>query len=695
MGRLKDNNFETEYRTLVSDAIDNFYIPCLKSSNQYLRSVGYFRSSIFLIIGPEIIEFAKKGGKISLICSHELDANDIEAIIHGNEEYKKRAKKKFDEEVEYILKESHSNYSCKVLATLISCSIMTVKIAFKIKPNSGIYHEKMGIFIDEYGDMVSFTGSKNETWSAWEDHEGNHENIEVFSSWVNDDLLIRTSKHKNYYEQLWNDRTLGLSIEEISENNLNKLTKISEKDLDSIDVNKIRIISLKNLQKVYKNIENLRDYQEQVLKNWEKNNYQGIFELATGSGKTVTALKAIDDHTKNGQIALVLVPSSLLLKQWEGEINKEIDNPFILLAGDGNTKWKKNLDIFSLDIKTERRRIILATMQTGSSDQFLDEVKKIKNLLIVIDETHQIGSDKNSKALEIDAQKRIGLSATPKRHNDPKGTQKIYDYFNGVIEPKFSIFDAIGKALVKYTYHPHMLNLSQSESDEWTEVSKKIRKEIAQTNSKDKPFFLSSKAKLLLIQRSRIAKKTDTKIQLAKKVIEDNYEPGQKWLIYCEDSDQLKKVKEILSCKKILILEYYSNMKGDQSQTLELFQHQGGILVSIKCLDEGVDIPSISHAMILASSQNPRQFIQRRGRVLRKHDSKIYAEIHDALVTPVSLENEPDQLALLKSEIIRAYEFSKYALNNDGGIKLKQKAIQLGFNIDEIIDDGFEEEEIA
>ena len=695
MGRLKDNFFETEYRTQISDAIDNFYIPCLKSSKQYLRSVGYFRSSIFLIIGPEIVEFAKNGGKISLICSHELDADDIDAIIRGGEAFKTKAKNNFDEEIEYILKESESNYSCKVLATLIACGAMSVKIAFKVKPHSGIYHEKMGIFIDDYGDAVSFTGSKNETWSAWEDQEGNHENIEVFCSWVNDDLKTRTTNHKNYYQQLWGDDTPGLSVEEISNENLNKLSTISEKNLDAIDVKKIRKITPKLLSKVQKNIDNLRDYQELVLENWEKNNYRGIFELATGSGKTVTALKAIDDHTKNGQIALVLVPSSLLFKQWQNEIKKEIDNPFVLLAGDQNIKWKERMEIFSQDIQTDQRRIILATMQTGSSKQFLDQAKKINNLLIVIDETHQIGSDKNSNALEIDAQKRIGLSATPKRHNDPEGTQKIYDYFDGVIEPKFSIFDAIGKALVKYTYHPHMLNLSQSESDEWAELSKKIRKEIAQTNSKDKPFFLSSKAKLLLIQRSRIAKKTDSKIQLAKKIIEDNYEPGQKWLIYCEDSDQLKKVKEILSNKKILILEYYSNMEGDQSQTLELFQHQGGILVSIKCLDEGVDIPSISHAMILASSQNPRQFIQRRGRVLRKHDSKIYAEIHDALVTPVSLENEPDQLALLKSEIIRAYEFSKYALNNDGGMKLKQKAIQLGFNIDEIIDDGFEEEEIA
>lgn len=692
MGRLRDNVFETEYRSLISDAIQNFYIPCLKSSKHYLRSVGYFRSSIFLIIGPEIIEFAKNGGKISLICSHELNANDIEAILQGNEEYKNTAKKKFDEEVEYILKESQSNYSCKVLATLISCGVMNVKIAFKVKPNSGIYHEKMGIFIDEYGDMVSFTGSKNETWSAWEDHEGNHENIEVFSSWVNDDLLTRTSKHKSYYERLWNGDISGLSVENLTKENLNRLSTVSEKDIDSIDVSKIRRISRKNLLKAHKNIENLRDYQELVLKNWEKNNYRGIFELATGSGKTVTALKAIDDHTRKGQIALVLVPSSLLLKQWQSEIKKEIDNPFILLAGDGNIKWKKNIEIFSLDIKTEKRRIILATMQTGSNDEFLNQIKRIKNLLIVIDETHQIGSDKNSKALEINAQKRIGLSATPRRHNDPEGTQKIFDYFDGVIEPKFSIFDAIGKALVKYTYHPHMLILSQTESDAWEEFSKKIKKEIAKTNSKDKPIFLSPLAKLWLIQRSRIAKKTSTKIDLARRVIQKYYESGQKWLIYCEDTEQLKSVKAVLSNEKIPLYEYYSNMDGDQETTLNLFQHQGGILVSIKCLDEGVDIPSISHALILASSQNPRQFIQRRGRVLRKHNSKIFAEIHDALVTPLSIESEPEQLSLLKSEFIRAYEFSKYAINSDSGMKIKQKALQLGFDINELIDDGFEED---
>ena len=135
-------------------------------------------------------------------------------------------------------------------------------------------------------------------------------------------------------------------------------------------------------------------------------------------------------------------------------------------------------------------------------------------------------------------------------------------------------------------------------------------------------------------------------------------------------------------------------MEGDNSSTLELYEHSGGILVSIKCLDEGVDIPSISHAIILASSQNPRQFIQRRGRVLRVFGSKkSHANIYDALITPTDIEDEPDQISLLKSEIQRAFEFATYALNPSSANELKLKLIDLGVNLSDIIDTGFEEEE--
>jgi superfamily II DNA or RNA helicase len=382
------------------------------------------------------------------------------------------------------------------------------------------------------------------------------------------------------------------------------------------------------------------------------------------------------------------------LEQWKKEVEEEIEDVICLLAGAGNTSWKKGgrLQAFTSGVSDERR-VVISTMKTASSQDFLDQITDCSMLMLVADEVHQIGSPENSKALNIEANKRLGLSATPKRYGDPEGTQKIYNYFGPVLPPIISLYDAIQSGrLINYEYFPHPINLTAEEADNWREKSKEIRREIAISNNDDGPFRLSAKAKMLLIQRSRIAKKSAVKISLAVRVIAGEYSLGDKWLIYCEDKDQLNKVSVSLRALGFNPLEYYSDMSGDHKETLKVFEALGGILVSIKCLDEGVDIPSISHALILASSQNPRQFIQRRGRVLRSHPSKVLAKIHDAIVVPTSIEDEPDQFALLQSELERAYEFSEHAINKSAGFELELIARKLGINLNNKTEDGIEED---
>lgn len=171
---------------------------------------------------------------------------------------------------------------------------------------------------------------------------------------------------------------------------------------------------------------------------------------------------------------------------------------------------------------------------------------------------------------------------------------------------------------VPYQYFPHAISLNADEANQWLDFTNRVKKEIARSstdaNGKKQ---LSERAKMLLIQRSRIAKKATAKVDLAVRTIKREYRAGQSWLIYCEDSEQLADVVNALRVTGIENIDYHSNMLGDREATMEWFLKFGGILVSIKCLDEGVDIPKVSHALILASSQNPRQFIQRRGRVLR------------------------------------------------------------------------------
>jgi superfamily II DNA or RNA helicase len=250
-----------------------------------------------------------------------------------------------------------------------------------------------------------------------------------------------------------------------------------------------------------------------------------------------------------------------------------------------------------------------------------------------------------------------------------------------VIPPVITLQDAIAAGrLVNYEYFPHAVHLSDDESALWKKITKQISFELARANKKDVSGGLTDKAKMLLIQRSRIAKKARVKTGLATGVIKKEYQEGQSWLVYCEDSDQLDEMLSKLRDANLQPLEYHSSMTGDKVEALKWFKKFGGVLVSIKCLDEGVDIPAVSHAFILASSQNPRQFIQRRGRVLRKSTGKDLAVIHDAIVVPVDPQSEGEQISLLKAELLRALEFADSSLNKGAGADLRRIAIEMGID---------------
>lgn len=694
-GTLAQLGLKTDYRTGRDDPVEDFYEPCLRASNRYSRAVGYFRSSIFMITGESVIDFVKNGGKIRLVCSPELTISDIQAIEQGQKSQQEISLEKINNEIDQMISESKENYSVNVLATLIRVGALDMKIAIR-ESGRGIYHEKLGVFQDEEGNSVSFIGSANETFNAWHT-SGNFEAIEVFCSWHGGSEGERAKRHLQDFEDIWLDISRGIKTIGMPDALRDKLLTIAEDGIENIDLGKLRkkkVVVTTPAPKP-KKIDNLLPHQINAINLWKEAGYRGIFEHATGSGKTVTALGAINEHISAGHPALVLVPSQLLLKQWIGEATEEIEGCTWLAAGAGNKGWKKNnrLKNFLSGITPDEKRIVIATMQTASTDEFLAQIPANTNLMIVGDEVHQIGSNTNSKALSISANKRLGLSATPIRYGDPEGTQKIFDYFGNVLPPVITLYDAIQSGrLVDYEYFPHIINLTAEEAEEWKKLSSDIRREIAIHSSEEGGIRLSNRAKMMLIQRSRIAKKSAVKIGLAANVIKENYTEGERWLVYCEDQEQLKDVTEAIKKIGIEPLVYYSDMEGDSEQTLKLFQMQGGVLVSIRCLDEGIDIPSISHALILASSQNPRQFIQRRGRVLRKHSSKVFAAIHDAIVVPVSLDDEPEQFSLLKSELVRAHEFSSHALNRSAGEALTIIGSKLGINLDEIVTDGIEED---
>jgi len=684
---LNDLKLNEEYRTGEANLVTDFYLPCLNESLTYQRSVGYFSSTIFLLIGPEIISFAKRGGKIQLVCSPSLSAADIEALDEGYGGDISRVNQDILHTVDSLLNNSKTVRNTEALATLIKLKIMEVKIAFR-KNAKGIYHEKLGVLTG--GDFtVSFTGSVNETWSGWHER-GNYESLDVFCSWKEGRDQRQVKRHKKYFQKLWGDQVDELDIIDFPAVAKNRL---EERALGSIDdiipESLVDYFSLGNDQEKIR-VSNKRTplpHQEDALDGWAKQGYKGIFEHATGSGKTFTALIALKDHLAEGGVAIVLVPDRLLHKQWAEEIKAEIPDATILKAGDGHNRWRKNNRLFHFTQPGEGfgKRIVLVTMATARLPGFLSGIVGGEHLMVVADEVHEIGSKENSKALSIEAGKKLGLSATPVRYSDPIGTQNIINYFGPIVQPAFTLVDAIRSGrLVEYEYLPQAIRFSAEESERWELATKNISKEFARSkrDESDAP-ILSPKLQNMLIQRSRIAKKAEAKVPYAIKTIIDHYTEGESWLIYCEDQFQLGDIMGALENEGLSPCEYHTNMEGDAAASLEWFKKFGGIMVSIRCLDQGVDIPKISHAIILASSQNPRQFIQRRGRVLRTYPGKYKAVIYDAVMVPVCLENEPGQLSLLKSELQRSIQFSKTAINKSGSNKLINIAIELGIDPDE------------
>lgn len=685
-GNLSALNLDTEYRSLKDDPVSRFYVQCLRNSNLYRRAVGYFRSTVFIVIGPTVIEFARRGGKIRLICSPDLDKDDVEQIASGYASRRQLIEQALVGQFDSLLADPRTALGARTLATLIATGCLEIKLAERAD-RKGIYHEKLGLFSDGT-NTVSFKGSANETWSGWH-NKGNFESIEVFCNWRGGLEADRVARHERHFEALWSERDTDVEVTPFPKTVEDYLRRYAARHIDDL---------ASDMSTPVTNRRSPLPHQAAAIDVWERSGKRGVFEHATGSGKTFTALQAITKHVREGLPAIVLVPSTLLLEQWAKEVRDEIPDAVLLLAGAGHDRWRLTGRLNSMTSAEVELgpRITIAMMPTAALEDFRAAVSAGPHLMMVADEVHQVGSPRNSNVFQIDSGPRLGLSATPKRYGDPDGTARLFEYFGPVLPPPITLQDAVRAGrLVPYEYHPHPINLSATEADDWLKQTKAIQLEVARGKTDaDGKKLLSDRAKMLLIKRARIAKKASAKVKLAVDVLTSSYEDGQSWLIYCEDGGQLTDVLIALREQGLSPIEYHSAMTGDREATMSLFREYGGILVSIKCLDEGVDIPAVSHALILASSQNPRQFIQRRGRVLRFAANKHVAVIHDAIVVPVNAENEPEQVSLLKAELVRSVEFARHAMNKLAAADLRSIAINMGIDPDTLGDfEGDEDDE--
>jgi superfamily II DNA or RNA helicase len=407
-------------------------------------------------------------------------------------------------------------------------------------------------------------------------------------------------------------------------------------------------------------------------------------------------MEAIRQELRRGHCPVVLVPGVALLDQWTSELREHLGDLRIRVhpCGAKNKEWNNLLGPWLR--QTEENRVVVSTITTASSPSFLGHLKRTaSNLFVVADEVHRLGAPQARELLDVSAVARLGLSATPERAGDTDGTKALFRYFNGIVDT-FTLQDALNAnppILTPYTYEPHVVHLSDSEQSQWNELSKQIARLIARYGDTEVPpdqVLQHPRLKRLFIRRARVIKKAAAKIALARSVLSDHYSDGQRWLVYCEDQDQLREVVTELLDADIPVTEYHSAMSGDRSATLDYFAINGGVVVSIRCLDEGVDIPVATHALVLASSRNPREFIQRRGRVLRRAEGKPYAEIYDTIVVPEP-PLERSGRSMILGELARAAEFAKGAFTKASVGVLYQAFADAGGDLsDPDLSGGFE-----
>ena len=683
---LRDLHINKEYRNLKCDVISEFYIPVLSTAVKYKRAVGFFNSAALYEIAIGLKNLVTNQGKMELIVSPRLTDEDIKSIQLG---YEKR-----QEIIEAALlrdfaepKNEIEVSKLNLLANLIADNVLDIKVAFKLDANSaGIFHEKMGIVIDPEGNRLAFTGSMNETYSGLLQ---NYESIDVFCSWKDEDAE-RVAIKEYAFDNLWDNLDAAMEVipfPQIAIDRLNKhRIKSNETLFESRDVD-ARPERASRFFSVPETIE-LHEYQEKAIDTWMSKGCRGIFDMATGTGKTYTALGALaklSEKLKNRLAVVIICPYQHLVEQWVEDILVFGVKPLICYS---RYNWKKALgrmiSDYSLGIRDNF--CVITTNATFITPSMQNELARMDgDFCLVVDEAHNFGSKKQIACMSEKFNFRLALSATIIRHHDEYGTQRLFDYFGDkCIE--YTLKDAIvdGK-LTPYYYYPILVSFNEEELHEYVEITDKVAKILKKVPHGDD---LPQSAERLLIKRARIIAGAQEKVIKLKETIAP-YRNENHLLVYCGatrveslylnetavDSDDQRQIDETTSMLgNVLGMRVTQFTAAEDSRQRELIKEQfskGEIqaLVAIKCLDEGMNIPGIETAFILASSTNPKEYIQRRGRVLRKAPGKKYAKIYDFITLPRPLDEYSFQssiqaeLSLVKREVERMRDFQELSEN--------------------------------
>lgn len=707
---FKDHKVKSEYRSLIDNVVQDFYIPLLKDAVSYKRAVGFFSSSSLVEISKGIAGMAAEGGKIQIVASPYLSDEDIDAIRHGYEDRNKIIERALLTQISEKPTDYYSMERLNLLAALIADGVMDIQIAYTEDKNGiGMYHEKMGIIEDVHGDKIAFSGSNNESATAM---TINYETMDVFRSWGDSSEIERVRLKENAFYSIWHDTEPNIKVlkfpniidalieryrrkpanfaiddEQFAKRMLTYASKIS--DISSTYGGPIGARVPDDIT--------LREYQKDAISVWVGENYRGIYDMATGTGKTLTGLGAISKLSEDldDVLAVIIVcPYQHLVEQWVEDIVRFNIKPIIAYGDSPQKDWKKRLSRAVRDQKLRRDKsffCLVCTNATFAKDYVQDEISKIQSpILLVVDEAHNFGARTYARLLDDRFTYRLALSATLDRHRDDEGTAMLYDFF-GKKCIEYSLDRAIDEdKLTKYKYYPIPVYLTDEELEKYEQKSYEMSKCLIK--GKDGKYKLNKRGEILAMERARIVAGASQKLEILREYIAP-YAQDNNILVYCgatnvidekadhsstdeEDVRQIEAVTRILGNEFGMEVAKFTSEENMETRATIKEQFQNGdrlqAIVAIKCLDEGVNIPGIRTAFILASTTNPKEYIQRRGRVLRKAENKPFAEIYDFVTLPRELdsvsglttEQAQRDLSLVKNELARIKEFGRLSMNS-------------------------------
>lgn len=683
---FQDLEIKIRYRSNEDNFSCDFFIPVLKEAVLYKRSVGYFSTSALIDLSAGLFSLAERGGKVQLICSPKLSIEDIKAIDAG---YKSR-----DEVILGALQVSLTSplnlfeeERLNLIATMIASGMMEIRLAF-METDAGInvYHEKIGIYEDAEGNVISYTGSANESHNAFEE---NFESIWTFCSWKDGSQLEGTKEAQSDFDKIWGDNTKKLKVVPFPKVIVEKLLAFRKESVDyQTDAKEYGyhdFLKSTSMYHIPSSVE-MRPYQTQAIEQWFRQNGRGIYAMCTGAGKTFTALAASVELAKklNDKLAIFIVcPYIHLVSQWEEDVLQWGPAPIIAHSKSTTPRWEYRLKQACKRFLSEGVPFICITTNDTFSgpklqpliERFTDE----DNVLFIVDEAHNFGASSLASAMPDQFKYRIALSATIKRHMDKAGTDRIFRFFGDKVID-YQLEDAIRDgALVPYEYHPIPVYLEEDELEEYRDISRMLKRFLVSKNGK---LRVSEAGMFLVFKRNRLLAGARAKVPLLMEYLKD-YKNKRNILIYCgatmvetETADEERQIDYVTHCMRTELGMSVQRFTADESlqerQNIKEYFKDGlyQAVTAIRCLDEGVNIPGIDTAFILSSSRNPKEFIQRRGRLLRRSTGKEKAVIYDFVTLPRNLFNvlpsdfEEDRSVIL-GELARINEFGKLAMNRE------------------------------